>query len=458
MGRLLLHRFGTIFENITIMKKSVFIFILLLAYGLQAQHSISGTFMPAKDYTWLIAYYLKPGTQNYIADTAINDGKFTLQIPENALPGTYRLVYAVPQEEFYFDVIYNGEESIELAFNAHEGISFINSEENKLFNSYFKNISVLEQQIARFYTNENTEVKDYVDITRQLEKTQKTYEEKTLGMLVHNFVKANKPYIPSNYESVFQYVNNRKNNYFKTLELNNEILQASGFLTDKLANYVFTALPLETQSQEERQAAIISNVDTVNEKIANVDVKYKVHLFYTLWVQAAANGYDNTSDYIYNRYLRKLVTDADYQEIYNQIEVHNRLRLGAIAPNIKWGQNDKRNELSKLEGAENYVLVFWSSSCSHCIRELPALHSKLKNIERVQVIAIGLEEDNLSWKAESSRMPRFEHVIALGKWESEYADLYAIDQTPTYFILDKDKKFVAKPANDQEVIEYLENR
>ena len=186
------------------MKKSIFILFLLLAYGVQAQHTISGTFMPAKDYTWLIAYYLKPGTQNYIADTAINNGEFTLQIPDNALPGTYRLVYAVPQEEFYFDVIFNGEESIELAFNATEGISFINSEENKLFNSYFKNINVLEQQITRFYTNENTEVKEYENIARQMDETQKTYEEKTLGMLVHNIVKANKPYIPSNYESVFQ--------------------------------------------------------------------------------------------------------------------------------------------------------------------------------------------------------------------------------------------------------------
>ena len=456
--RWLLPEFGTIFDINTIMKNTLFTFFLLANLGLQAQYSISGTFFPTKDYKWLIAYRLKPGTQNYLADTQVKNGVFNLKIPENATPGTYRLVYAVPQEEFYFDVIYNGKENIELAFNATEGVSFITSEENILFNTYFKKINGLEKQFASFYTTQNTEVKEYKSIARQMDNVQKTYEEKTAGMMAHHFIKANNPYIPSNYESVFQYVNNKKNNYFKALELNNADLQASGFLTDKFANYVFTALPLETMTKEETENAQIENVNTVSANIQNVDSKYKLHLFNTLWAQAAAGNYNYTSDYIYDNYLKALATEAGNQEIVAQIEVHNRLRLGAIAPNIKWGKSPDEHELSMLEGAENYVLVFWSSTCSHCLRELPALHDELKNNENVKVVAVGLEDDDITWKQESARMPHFEHAIALGKWDSEYADLYAIDQTPTYFILDKDKKIIAKPENDKEIVEFLENQ
>jgi len=62
------------------MKNTLFTLILLATLGLQAQHNISGTFSPAKDYKWLIAYKLKPGTQNYIADTSIKYGEFALKI------------------------------------------------------------------------------------------------------------------------------------------------------------------------------------------------------------------------------------------------------------------------------------------------------------------------------------------------------------------------------------------
>jgi hypothetical protein len=104
------------------MKRLLLAMMLFWAFSLSAQHSISGTFAPAKDYKWLIAYHLKAGSQAYTADTAIKNGEFTLSFPADAKPGTYRLVYAVPQEEFYFDVIYNGNEDVKLIFDAKKGI------------------------------------------------------------------------------------------------------------------------------------------------------------------------------------------------------------------------------------------------------------------------------------------------------------------------------------------------
>ena len=440
------------------MKSTFFIFFLLATFGLQAQYSISGTFMPAKDYKWLIAYRLKPGTQNYIADTAVQNGAFSLKIPEDSQPGTYRLVYAVPQEEFYFDVIYNGKEDISLAFDSRNGVSYLTSKENIFFNSYFKEIIDLEQQMVNFYTQEKTNEKEYSSIIKQMHEIQKSYELKSEGFMANHFIKSNKPYIPGEYQSVNDYVNGKKDAYFNTLKIDNPILQASEFLTNKLVNFVFTALPLEAITLKARQEAMIANVDTINKKTAAVNTKYKVHLFYTLWAQASASDYNTTSDYIYNTYLKTLATEAGNQEIVNQIEVHNRLRLGAIAPEIKWQKSGVKSSLSSLEGADNYIIVFWSSTCSHCLRELPALHDELKNNQNVKVIAVGLEDEDISWKQESARMPHFEHAIALGKWDSEYADVYAIDQTPTYFILDKGKRFIAKPENDKEVVEFLENK
>ena len=438
------------------MKKLVVILALIIGIPLHAQHTISGTFSPAKDYKWLIAYRLKPGTQSYIADTAVKNGVFNLKIPANALPGTYRLVYAVPQEQFYFDVIYNGKEDITFAFDATNGVSFFTSNENILFNTYFKEINDLEQQITNYYTSSSSDEKEFKALTKQLQSTQDTYEKKTEGTMAYHFIKSNKPYIPTNAEPVEVYVNNKKTHYFDALDFDNPILQASGFLTDKMINYVFTALPLKPMTDIEKQKAMNHNVDTINEKLKTVNDPYKMHLFYSLWTQASVTTSNITADYIYKTYLKELASTAKNKTIIDEVEVHNRLRIGALAPDIQWKKDGVSQSLSNLKGAENYVLVFWSSTCSHCLHELPALHKKLEDFNTVKVVAVGLENDDVNWKKESADLSHFEHAIALGKWESAYASTYNIQQTPTYFILDKDKRIIAKPDNDKAVVEFLE--
>ena len=89
-------------------KHAFLIFSLFFTLLSEAQHSVSGNLSPAEDYKWLIAYKLNPDHQNYIADTEVKNGAFLLKMPTNAQAGMYRLVYAVPQEEYYFDFIYNG--------------------------------------------------------------------------------------------------------------------------------------------------------------------------------------------------------------------------------------------------------------------------------------------------------------------------------------------------------------
>lgn len=440
------------------MKYILFFLALMVAFSLPAQQTISGTFTPADEFTWIIAYGLRPGTQSYIADTAIKDGAFSIQIPESAEPGMYRMVYAIPQEEFYFDLIYTGKESIELSFSAEKGATYKTSEENIVFNTYFNEINSIQQKIISFYSDGSSDVKRFQELVAEQRAIQNSFEEKSRGLRAYEFISANQPYIPMAYESVQDYVANTKSAYFDHLNFNDPVLQASGFLTDKATNYVFTALPLEQMTQLETEIAMQSNVRTINEHLEDVSKNYKLHIFYTLWSQAAASGFNDLSDYIYTDYLQSLARLTNNQKIIDEIEVHNRLRLGATAPDIVWKDGGALESLSDLEEAVNYVLIFWSSTCGHCLKELPALHKRLMEKANIKVIAVGLEDGDVNWKMESAKLEYFEHVIALGKWESDYAKLYAIDQTPTYFILDSKKRIIAKPENDKAVVDFLERR
>lgn len=440
------------------MKNNFFIPVLFFVLSLQAQHTISGTFSPAKDYSWLIAYRLKPGTQVYTADTAIKNGEFNLELPKNSPQGTYRLVYAVPQEEFYFDVIYNGNEDIKLLFNTEQGVTFTASKENILYGTYFKTINDLERNMISFYSSGSSDALVYQEMLENYKKLQQIFEKKSVGLLANHFIKSNHPYIPSEYESIQDYVKNKKKSYFKNLDIANPVLQSSGFLTDKLANYVFTALPLEQLEKEDTEKEIQANIRTVFEKLARVSDNYTFHVLYAFWTQSSGSGFNDTADFIYSKYLKPSKAASANTAIMDKIEIYTRLRIGATAPEISWKNGDKKEKLSTLEDAKNYVLVFWSSTCGHCLKELPALHKELGENKDVKIIAIGLEDDDISWNIEASKLENFEHAIALGKWESDYAKLYDIHATPTYFILNENKQIIAKPESDKNVISFFREK
>ncbi len=436
--------------------KNIFLLIACcFSLIMEAQHTISGNLSPAEDFKWLIAYQLGPGHQNYIADSAVKEGKFSIKIPENAKTGIYRLVYAIPQDEFYFDVIYNGKEDVELSFSTEEGLSFLNSVENTLYNNYFAAVNELENKIIQFYSAPNTNPSVLSNIHKELDQLQKQYETKSEGLISGHFITANKPYIPSGHKNIETYVQQKKEHYFDALDFSDPVLQGSAFLTDKAVNYVFTALPYRKMSAEQLEKEMQANIARLAGILQPLDPNFKTALLGTIWSQLTENQYNSTADYVYNNYLETLAVETKDTELLNSIATYNRLRPGAQAPEISWNEGEETKKLSDLEEAKNYLIVFWSSTCSHCLQQLPELHQRIKGIPNVTVLAIGLEDDEQNWKMESAKLPGFIHGIALGKWESPYTTLYDIHQTPTYYILDKEKRIVAKPEDYKEAVALL---
>ena len=439
------------------MKVFIIYCILFISIGLNAQGSISGNFSPAKDFKWLIAYELTPGGEKYTADTAVKEGSFTLEMPINAQPGMYRLVYAVPQNEFYIDVIYDKKEQVKFNFNIQDGLTITNSEENKWFNEYFSKITKAQDRLMEYYEKGNESKTEFTDIIKELKTIQKSYEENHTNTIAHKFIKANRSYLSEDYEDLETFLKQKKEHHFDNLNLNDPILQGSNFLTDKIASYVFSALPSDIATNNALDIEIIKNVKAVANIIKSTPINFQTKALHQIWEIAEANTMGSVQDYTFTNHLKKLAIANGNQKMVDDIESSTRLRVGAKSPEITWEANGKKHALSTMEKAENYLLVFWSSTCSHCLKELPELHKELKGYDSLKVLAIGLEDDEINWKKVSATLPDFSHVIALGKWESEYAHTFKIQSTPTYFILDSEKRFIAKPESDKEVVEFLEN-
>ena len=123
------------------MYKSLLFFFLIVSTSLCAQHAISGPFSPSADFKWVMAYQLNPNGQEYVTAGPVKNGDLELIMPKTAEAGVYRMVYAIPTDEFYFDVIYNGKEDI----------AFKSSEENGTYLSYSKEINAAEKKLADYY-------------------------------------------------------------------------------------------------------------------------------------------------------------------------------------------------------------------------------------------------------------------------------------------------------------------
>ena len=114
--------------------------------------------------------------------------------------------------------------------------------------------------------------------------------------------------------------------------------------------------------------------------------------------------------------------------------------------------------LSKLDEAEHYVIFFWSSVCSHCLEEIPQLREYVKTFKenQIKVIAIGLEEEPYRWKDMTYDFPDFYHVYGEGKWDNEIGNNYNVTATPTYYVLDANKKIIDKPEDIIALKKYFE--
>ena len=171
-------------------KKLLFLFALLPSI-LLAQHSIKGTFTPADEFKWIILYKVTPTTSIYVENAEVDDkGNFEIALDSTITKGVYRIVYAVPQEEFNFDIIYNAEEDIELSFSDVNGIDFKVSTENKLLTSYTKSMMMVNQTINNFYVKGSKDGKAYKKIFKTLKEAQSSFEEASKGTIASHFYKS----------------------------------------------------------------------------------------------------------------------------------------------------------------------------------------------------------------------------------------------------------------------------
>ncbi|MET2986629.1 TlpA family protein disulfide reductase [Aureibaculum conchae] len=443
------------------MLKKFLLLILLTTTFINAQHTLNGKMHPKGDYEWMILYHMQGAKQNYIANADITAGEFSFNLADSLDVGVYRLVYDL-QNQLFVDVIYNNED-ISFTFNPNNPnreIEFTTSEENKLYYNYLNSTAVPQYQldslqVAYFNASDKVKISSlYQKKQTDLSNIQQQFEEKSKGKLANHFIKASSRFNAEKpIEKPADYLKSTKTHFFDTIDFNNETLLNSTFITDKINDYIFYL-----------NASEDTNVNTQLKKEAITTVMIKIGNNYNLAKDIQEVLLYNFTQqqnvpvvkFILENYYSKLPPQYQDLDFKKDVEAKIKTALGNKVPNIKWADDNLYN----LSGFDNYVIVFWSSQCGHCLKEIPVLYESLKDKTNTKVIAFGMEEEVSKpiWEKLILNYPAFINVYGANKWQNKVAQEFGINSTPTYFILDADKKIIGKPNDVEEVKVFFEEK
>ena len=139
------------------------------------------------------------------------------------------------------------------------------------------------------------------------------------------------------------------------------------------------------------------------------------------------------------------------------IATNRNTEIGAVFPNQIFTQatNTKAKSVADVK-ADKKVIIFWSSTCSHCEAELPKILEKYNQLKakNIEVIALSLDSEKSAYQTRVKDLPWINDSEIKG-WYSSYVDKYNVHATPTYFVLDSANKIIAKPDHAADVFTYL---
>ncbi len=445
------------------MIKKILILLVLIPACLQAQNTIKGTIAPSENFSWILLYKIKDGKQIYLDNAEVNNGAFEFTINGSEHPGVYKVFYQL-ENQLYVEFIFN-KENVEFTFDPYDSfntINFLESDENILNQRYYNTItnnqSELDSlQVAYFNSNDSKELKrvrkSYKEKLEEVNTNQLNFENQSKGKLANNFIKASKQYNPKNpIRTPEDYLIQVKEHFFDAIDFEDPILLNSTVISDKIMDFIFYLNQnddLSTLDQMQKESINIS----LSKIESNLDFKKNVEE--SILDQYATEQNEEMVNFMLTEHYDNLPVALQNEALRKHVLSEIKTSIGKKVPNITWEENGAVKSLYDLDGADYYIVVFYSSGCPHCQIDIPVLYDFIEDVSNIEVIAIGLEDEKTSWEEMASGFDKFTNILDLNKWESHRVQDFGIINIPNYFILDKDKIIIAKPEDVEELKKYF---
>ena len=433
---------------------------------------------------YLTYYY---GKNRNIQDSAIvnNKGIAIFKKNEKLLPGIYSIIF--PGKNSFVDFFVDKEQIITIKADTTDLINktiVTGSKENVLFQQYQKYIAVKGKQLQaaqQAYTNSKTKADSILheanfqklnkELTDYRENIMKQYSQSMLATLFKAMKDPGFP-IPrpvTREDSITNY-NFYKKHYWDEINFMENRMIRTPFFLPKVERYFRDILTpsADTIIKEADHLLLLARTNT------------EMYKFLLNWL---------TDEYIYPKYMGQDAVFVHLFEKYHSKGVSKWLsekQLSAIANRAYMLManliGEKAAELEMVDStgtpcplysvnADYTVVVFWDPTCGHCREEVPRIDSlynaKWKQ-QGVKIYGVLSENEKEKWVQfiKEHNLNNWVHVYQTEQTRKAiedsqrpgYKQLYDVTQTPVLYLLDKQKRIVAKKLTLQQMDELLQTK
>lgn len=367
-----------------------------------------------------------------------------------------------------------------------EMFTFLGSEENTLFLQYTQKSASLAQQLQQIETafqNAKTDLekaalrRDFFRVDSALKGYRFSFIEKYPKTILSSFLKSMaRPEPPietlstNNNDSlvVFHFM---KNHFWDNVLFNDERLLRTPFFEAKIDDFFSQFVSPDADSIIPQIKYMLLSAKGTKEMYP-----YLLMKFTNKYIQPEYMGQDKVFVFLFNEFYlkgdtsilntasRKTVLDRGYSLIANQI--------GLSAPLLRLLKKEGGRFILNDLVAPYTFISFWDPNCGHCKETIPQVDSiyqvSWKNFG-VVLVGVNVDEGSLSeWNKfiDEKELNNWVHVYQ-SKQEKEtefkqgipnYRQLYDIRSTPTFYLLDKEKKIIAKQLSLEQFDQIIKNK
>ena len=447
------------FNNLrTLSNRSLFLLLIIISNNIFSQTiSIEISNAPQK----AILLELEGEKTTKIDSAFAKDDIFQFNL-SNKHYGFYRLQF---DKKYSLDFINDGK-NVELRTkykNINDSLVVVNSESNKLYydfiklnKSYKTKTELLQLIIERYPKGDN-----YYQITKnkllQIQNDYKKFIDINIQKKPNSFIAR---YIKSAQLPIIDFSIPPKEQlkYLKchaldNVDFNDSEMIYSDLYTSKSIEYLTyyrnPQLPKILLEKEFMKA-----VDTLLTKARVNELVYQ-HITEYLIDGFTKFGFDNIIEYIITNYVIAddlCLNETTGSTVQRRINQTKYFKIGDPVPNIILPDSSgRRVDLSDIK-SDRILLLFYASWCPHCQAIIPKINNIYKKEKDFEVLAISLDTNKFEWiNFIKGNNLNWYNVSDLKGWDSEVAESYFIYATPTMFLLDKDKKIIAKPITIEEL-------
>ncbi len=463
--------------------KVSFILILFISFGVFANaqsHKIDIDIKNINDSSLILGYYFNK--KIFVKDTTYINAKGTYSFEgDEALDEGLYVVYL--EDKSYFDLLITKDQSFSVTTSKEDMLQkmrITGSDESAAFLDYQQYLVSKQQEAIKIQEQLKTETdadkkqalqSKFSALTSDVKGKYNDLITKHPNSLLAIFLKATQevnvpqmtaPEGSSNPDSAVQRMryDYYKAHYFDNFKMDDPRLLRSPFFTKKLDTYfsnVLLQIP-DTIIKESHRVIAMANGNYEMEK-------YLIQHLFNMANESKIMGMDavmvNLGETYYLSGHADWVNEEFIKSLNERVTKLKPNLLGNTAPDFKMqSYNEEFFRLSEIN-AELTILVFWEPECGHCGKEIPKLNEdvwKKYADQSIQIVAVYTQWEKEPWV-------EFIHEHELGEWihlydpynRSNFRNNYDIYSTPVIYILDKDKKILAKRIGVDQISGFLDH-